>query len=85
MDKAHITIYQELQHFKANWKGVIHDYSENIKESISSLQNKLSTLIESTIHRSSKIITSSNDTNVSEMSEPRSVSNIKTESNSSSI
>ena len=39
MDKYHITRYQELQNFKQAWKIVLCDYSENIKASISSLQN----------------------------------------------
>ena len=30
-DKEYTTIYQELQHFKQAWKGVIHDYSEKSK------------------------------------------------------
>ena len=28
INKTHITRYQDLQHFKAAWKGVIHNYSE---------------------------------------------------------
>ena len=36
-DKYHITRYQEIQHFKQARKGVILDYSENMKASISSL------------------------------------------------
>ena len=39
-DKAHTTIYQELQHYKHTRKGVLIDYSENIRASITSLQNK---------------------------------------------
>ena len=58
MDKYPLTIYQELQHFKAARKVAIKDYSENIKSSISILQNKSSTSIESTIHHSYKSITS---------------------------
>ena len=34
MDKDHITKYQELQNFKSARKGVIQDYSENIKATI---------------------------------------------------
>ena len=29
-DKYHITRYQEVQHYKQTWKGVLIDYSENI-------------------------------------------------------
>ena len=64
-DKAHTTRYQELQHYKQTRKGVLLDYSENIRASITSLQNKSSAVIKSTIHWSSKSITSSNDTNSS--------------------
>ena len=46
------------------------------------LQNKSSDAIKSTIHRSSKIITSLNDTNSSEISGFTSASNIISESNS---
>ena len=53
-EKAHISIYQELHHYKQTQNGVLLDYSEDIKSSIKSLQNKSSTVIESTIHRSSK-------------------------------
>ena len=42
MYKYHITRYQELQNFKQAQKGVIRDYYENIKASISSLHNKSS-------------------------------------------
>ena len=62
-EKAHITRYQKHQHYKHTWKGVLLEYLENIKASITSLQNKSSDAIESTIHCSSKSITSSNDTN----------------------
>ena len=84
MEKCHIKIYQELQNFKAARKGVIQDYSEKIKASISSLQNKSSVVIESTVQSSSKNITSSNDTKVYEISAFRSASNITTESNARS-
>ena len=57
-EKAHIKRYQELQHFKHTRKGVILDYSEDIKSSISSLNNKSYADIESTIYSSSKSITS---------------------------
>ena len=57
MDKYHITRYQDLQHLKTDWKGVLRDYSENIKASISSLQNKSYAAIKSTIYRSYKSIT----------------------------
>ena len=67
MDKAHITRYQWLQNLKQSHKGVIHDYLEYIKSPILSLQNRSSAAIKSTIHHSSKSITSSNDTNISEM------------------
>ena len=79
MEKYHITRYQELQNFKAAQKGVIQDYSEKIKALISFLKNNLSDIIKSTIHLSSKSTTSSNDTNVSEMSSFSSESNITTE------
>ena len=39
-DKAHTTIYQELQHYKQARKDVLLEYSENIRASITSLQNK---------------------------------------------
>ena len=65
--KSHRTRYQEHQNFKADRKGVIQDYSENIKSPISSLQNNSSAVIKSTTHRSSKSITSSNGTNISEI------------------
>ena len=58
MQKPHITRYQELQHYKQTKKGVLLHYSENIKASISSLQNRSSHAIESTIHSSSKTTTS---------------------------
>ena len=83
-DKYHRTIYQELQHLKSARKGIIQDYSENIKASISILHHKSSTVLESSIHSSSKSITSSNDTTVSEMLSFWSTSNIKTESNARS-
>ena len=59
-DKSHTTRYQELQHYKQTRKGVLLDYSEKIRASITSLQNNSSAAIKSTIHRSSKSITSSN-------------------------
>ena len=68
MDRTHITRYQEIHGFKTAMKGVIQDYSENIKASFSGLQNNSFVVIESTIHRSSNIITSSNNTKVSEIS-----------------
>ena len=85
MEKYYITRYQKLQHFNAAWKGVIHCYSKNIKASITILQNKSSSVIKFTIHRSYKIITSSNYSNVCEISAFSSASNIKTERNSRSI
>ena len=36
-EKSHIIRYQELKHYKQTWKGVLLDYSENIKSSITSL------------------------------------------------
>ena len=66
--KAHITRHQELKHYKQTQKDVLLDYSENIKSYITSLQNMSSSAIESTIHRSSKSITQSNDTNPSVIS-----------------
>ena len=84
-EKSHITRYQELQHYKYTRKGVLLYYSENIIASITSLHNKSSAAIESTIHRSSKIITSSNDTNSSVISVFSSVSNISSKSNSRSF
>ena len=75
--KAHITRYQELQHFKQAWKGVLIDYSENMKAYIASLYNKSSAAIKSTIHCSSESITPSNETNSSEISGFISASNIK--------
>ena len=70
--------YQELQHFKASWKGIIKDYSENIKSSISILQNKSSAVIESTIHYSSRSTTLSNDMNVLDISSFSAASNTTT-------
>ena len=58
MDKDDITRYHELQHFKQAWKGVLHDHSENIKASISSLQNESSAAVDDIINRSSKSTTS---------------------------
>ena len=84
MDKSHITRYHELHHSKSDQKGVIREYSENIKDIISSIQNKSSAITKSTIHCSYKSITRSNDTNVSEMSNFSSASNITTDSNSRS-
>ena len=81
--KSHITRYQELQHYKQTRKGVLLGYSENIKAPITSLHNKSSAAIESTIHRSSKSIASSNDTNSSEILGFTSASNITSENNSS--
>ena len=57
-DKTHTTTYQELQHYKQTQKGVLLDYSEKIRASITSLQNKSSAAIKPTIHSSSKSITS---------------------------
>ena len=84
-EKYHITRYQELQNFKQARKGVLLDYLEKMKTSIVSLQNKSSTAIKYTFHSSSKSITSSNDTNSSEISGFTSASNITTESNSRSF
>ena len=56
-----------------------------MKASMSSLQNKSSADIESTIHRSSKSITSSNYTNSYKMSGFSYASNITTEINSRSF
>ena len=39
-DKARTTRYQELHNYKQARKGVLHNYSENIRASITSLQNK---------------------------------------------
>ena len=50
MYKVHLTRYQDLQEFKAARKGIIKDYSEKIKSSISSLHNNSSAVIDSTIH-----------------------------------
>ena len=81
-EKSHITRFQELQHYKQTRKGVILDYSENIKSYITSLQNKSSAVIESTIHCSSKSITSSNDMSSSLITGFTYASNITSESNS---
>ena len=83
--KYHRTRYQELQHYKQTWKGILLDYSKNIKSFITSLQNKPYAAIKSTIHRSSKHITSSNDTNSSVISGFSSAKNISSESNSRSF
>ena len=84
-DKYNITRYQELHNFKQDRKCVLLDYSEKMKAYISSLQNKSYAAIKSTIHISSKSITSSNDTNSSEMSGFSYASNITTKSNSRSL
>ena len=84
-EKSHIPRYQELQHYKQTRKGVLFYYSENIKASITSIQNMSSSFIESTINCSSKIITSSNETNSSEIPGFTSASNITSESNSRSF
>ena len=84
-DKAHTTRYQELHHYKKTRKGVLLDYSENIKASITGKKNESSAAIKFTIHRSAKIITSSNDTNSSEILEITSASNITSKSNSRSF
>ena len=84
-DKARTTRYQELQNYKQTRKGALLDYSEKIRAPITSLQNKSSTAIEPNIHRSYKIITSSNDTNSSVISGFSSASNISYESNSISF
>ena len=81
-EKSHTTRYQELQNYKQARKGVLHDYSEKIRASITCLQNKSSAAIESTTHRSSKIITSSNKINSSVISGFSSASNISSKSNS---
>ena len=39
-ENSHIKRYQDLQQYKKACKGVNNEYSENIKGSISSLQNK---------------------------------------------
>ena len=83
--KDHITRHQELQHFKQTRKGVLLDYSEEMKASIASVHKNSSAAIEYTIHRGSKIITSSNDTNSSENTGFTSASNITTDSNSRSF
>ena len=67
-EKSHTTRYQELHNYKQTWKGVLLDYSENIRASITSLQNKSSAAIKSAIRRSSTSITSSNYTNSSVIS-----------------
>ena len=77
--------YQDLQQYKQDWKGVLHEYPENIKAYISSLRNKSYSTIESTIHFSSKVITSSNHTDVSEMLPFSSESNITNGSNSINV
>ena len=84
-EKYHITRYQTLQHYKQTWNCVILDYSENIESSIISLQNKSYSAIKSTIYRSSKSITYSNNTNYSVTSGFTSASNLTTESNSRSF
>ena len=81
-DKSHITRKQELQHYKQTQKGVLFDYFENIKSSITSLHTKSSADIESIIYSSSKGIHLSNDTNSYVISGLSSASNISCESNS---
>ena len=84
-DKAHTTRYQDLQHYKHTQKGVLLDYSEKIRASITSLQNKSSASIKCAINCSSRSINSSNDTNSSIISGFSSASNISSESNSRSF
>ena len=84
-DKAHTTRYQELHHYKKTRKGVLLDYSEKIRASITILQNKSSAAIKYTIHHSSKSITLSNDNNSSVISGFSSASNISSESDSISF
>ena len=79
-DKDHTTRYQELNHYKQTWKGVLLDYPENIGASITSLQNKSSAAIKSINNLSSKSITSSNYTNSYLISSFSSSSNISSES-----
>ena len=67
-DKPRITRYQELHNYKKAQQGVLNEYSENIKSTITILHNESSSAIKFIIHRSSKSITSSNDTDISEMS-----------------
>ena len=80
-NKDHTIQYQGLQYYKQTRKGVLLDYSEKIRASITSLQNKSSDAIESTIHSSSKSITSSNETNSSVIPGLSSARNISSESN----
>ena len=80
-DKTDIKIYQELQQYKQAWKGVIYEYSEKIKAPISSLENNSYSAIEFNVHLIFKSDTSSNHTDVYEMSSFRSASHIKTGSN----
>ena len=84
-EKAHTKIYQEIQQYKQARKGVLCENSENINASISSLQHMSSHAIESTIHRSSKSITSSNKTYAYEILSFKSASNIKTGSNTRNV
>ena len=81
-DKSHITRYQELQHYKQAQKGILLDYTDKIKKSITSLNNKSSASINFTINCSSKSITSSNNTTSSLISGFSYASNITSESNS---
>ena len=82
MEEYHLPRYQDLQLYKQTRMGVPLHYLENNKESITSLQNKSSAAIKSNIHRSSKSITSSNDTDSSKISGFTFASNITTESSS---
>ena len=60
IDKADLTIYQELQLLKYAKKLIIGDYLEMMNSHISHLQNNSSAVIESNINRRSKIFSSSN-------------------------
>ena len=82
MEKYHLTRYQDLQLYKQTRMDVPLHYLENNKESITSIQNKSYAAIKSNIHCSSKSITSSNDTDSSEISGFTFASNITTESSS---
>ena len=75
--------------YKSNTNRIERVFFMNIqkilKAFISSLHNKSSSAIEYTIHHSYKIITSSNDANISEMSSFSSESNITTGSASINV
>ena len=61
-NQAYLSRYKELEQIKAANKGLLNDYSQKMISSISSLQDKLSEVVESNIQRNSRSLYSSNTT-----------------------